>query len=121
MKMLLSIKPEFAKEIITGKKKFEFRKFRCRDEVQRILLYSTRPQKQVIAEADLEHIIEGTVAQVWEETKDFAGIDREYYDLYYHGKDKAYAYQLANVRVFDRPMSLSELGVSCAPQSHCYI
>ena len=52
MKVLLSIKPEYAKVILQGKKQFEFRKTRCKEGIDRIIFYASSPQKEVVGEAE---------------------------------------------------------------------
>ena len=49
MRVLLSIKPEFVKEIIEGRKKFEYRKkvFK-RPDVSSIVVYATKPYGKVV-------------------------------------------------------------------------
>ena len=39
-KMLLSINPEHVANILSGKKKFEFRKVRCKEDVDKIVIYA---------------------------------------------------------------------------------
>ena len=72
--MLLSINPEFVERILNGTKLFEYRKFRCREDVDKIIIYATAPQKQVVAEAEIEDIIEDDVLNVWRQTKQHSGI-----------------------------------------------
>lgn len=36
-KMLLSINPEYVKSILEGEKVYEYRKFRCREDVNKIV------------------------------------------------------------------------------------
>ncbi len=59
--MLLSINPEYVASILQGKKIYEYRKFRCRDDVDKIIIYATAPQKQVVAEAEIADIIEDDI------------------------------------------------------------
>lgn len=120
-KMLLSINPEHVEHILEGSKQYEFRKVRCREDVNKILIYATAPQKQVVAEADIEDVIIDTPNAVWEQTKEFAGVSYSFFESYYKGKSKAVAYKLRNVTTFDKPLSLNELGISCAPQSFVYL
>ena len=120
-KMLLSINPEHVENILAGTKRYEFRKRRCREEVSSILIYCTSPVMKVVAEADIEEILEDTVREIWRETKDLGGISFSFYKEYYKGKETAVAYKLTNVRKFDEPMELSHYGVKCAPQSFVYI
>ena len=60
-RMLLSIKPEYVNKIVAGKKKYEFRKFHCREDVDTIVIYATAPVKQVIGEVSIISIIEDAV------------------------------------------------------------
>ena len=87
--MLLSINPEYVASILQGKKLYEYRKFRCRDDVDKIIIYATAPYK--------------------------------FFRQYYKGKKRAIAYQLKNLVIYDKPLTLEEIGVSCAPQSYRYI
>lgn len=120
-KMLLSINPQFVEQIINGKKIYEFRKFRCRDEVEKIVIYSTSPIMQIVGEADIEEILEDTILNIWRMTKEYSGISYNYYRKYYKGKKKAYAYHLTNIVIYDKPQLLEDVGVKCAPQSFCYL
>lgn len=120
-RMLLSIKPEYVEKILSGKKKYEFRKFHCRPDVDTIIIYSTSPVKRVVAEVEMVGIIEGDVAEVWQRTKDAAGITKTAYSAYYRGREIATAYQLGAVTVLDTPRDLSDYGLSYVPQSFAYI
>jgi len=120
-KMLLSINPQHVENILNGQKKFEFRKVRCRADVDNIVLYATSPIMQIVGEADVIEIIQDRLDVVWEITSEYAGISRRFYDKYYQGKDKAVAYKLGKVKRYERPLQLSELGIGYAPQSFVYI
>ena len=120
-RMLLSINPEHVENIILGKKSFEFRKVRCRANVNRVVIYATAPLKMVVAEAEIQEIIEDEVDEVWKQTKTMSGISYAFFRSYYRGRKKAVAYRLRNVEVYDQPKSLSEFGVTCAPQSFVYL
>lgn len=119
--MLLSINPEYVERIIQGVKLYEYRKFRCRDDVDKIIIYATAPTKMVIGEAEIEDIIEDNITQVWRQTKDYSGVSYNFFRQYYKGKKKAVAYRLKNLVVYDKPRTLTDIGVSCAPQSYRYI
>lgn len=92
--MLLSIKPEYAKVILEEKKQYEFRKSRPKDSVDRIIFYASAPQKEVVGEALIDEILEGTPKEIRETAKTAAGITKKFYFSYYSGKDKAIAYKL---------------------------
>lgn len=119
--MLLSINPEHVKNIISGKKLYEFRKVRCRADIDKIIIYSTSPVMKIVAEAEIEDVIEDDVPTVWKITREFAGISYNYYRKYYKGKKKAVAYKLNKVIPYEEPRKLSDLGVTFAPQSFIYL
>jgi predicted transcriptional regulator len=119
--MLLSINPEHVDNILSGNKRFEFRKMRCRADVDRIVIYATAPRKAVIGSVSIEAVIEGDVLSVWQSTKQAAGISFEFFRAYYKDKKKAVAYQLGEIEVFKEPKRLEDFGVRCAPQSFVYL
>lgn len=119
--MLLSIKPKYAKVIFQGKKQYEFRKSRPKVEVSRIIFYASSPQKQVVGEAVIDEILEGAPKEIWEIAKIAAGITKKFYFSYYAGKDKAVAYRLKDVIIYEKPRDLSDYGIRQAPQSFVYL
>lgn len=120
-RMLLSIKPEYVDKILVGKKKYEFRKFRCRKDVDTIVIYETAPVKRVVGEAKIVGIVEGSPEDVWRLTCLAGGITEEAFMEYYRNKNVAIAYELGKVTVYDKPMSLLDMGLSYVPQSFAYI
>ena len=119
--MLLSINPEHVENIINGSKQFEYRKFRCKSDVDKILIYSTAPEKKIVAEADITEIIEGDINYVWKHTKNHAGISYEFFQEYYKDKEKAVAYRLGNIAEYTEPRTLSYYGLTHPPQSFRYL
>ena len=119
--ILLAIKPDFVKKIFSSEKKFEFRRRIARRGVDKIVIYATRPVCAVVGVVDVCGIVSGAPDVVWVQTKNAAGIGRNFFDSYFNGCDMAYAYRLGHVVRFDVPRSLSEFGVRAAPQGVVYI
>lgn len=123
MKVLLSIKPEFAESILEGEKKFEFRKsiFRNRN-VTTVVIYATMPVGKVIGEFDIGEIISSDPVDLWNVTKKYAGISRDFFDEYFSERSKGFAISVRNPRRYDTPLSLHELLPGAfPPQSFRYI
>ena len=120
-KLLMSINPEHVANILAGKKKFEFRKTKCKEQIDSIVIYSTAPVMKVVAEVEVKDIIEDTPQTVWKRTSTAAGIDKKFFDKYYSGRNIAVAYVLGCVTQFDSPRNLTDYGVKAAPQSYIYI
>jgi predicted transcriptional regulator len=106
---------------LDGSKEYEFRKTRCKEDVDGIIIYATAPVKQVVAEADIEEILEDTPEKVWSQTEEKSGISSKFFFDYYKGKTKAIAYKLTNLNKFEKPKALADYGVSAAPQSFVYV
>jgi len=121
VRMLLSIQPRHVENILNGTKRFEFRKVKSRREVCCIVIYCTAPVGHVIGEVEVLGTLDGNPAEVWERTCQHSGITKQFFDEYFAGRERAVAYELGEVSVYERPKSLVELGVSSAPQSFVYV
>lgn len=122
MKVLLSIKPEFAFKIFDGTKKFEFRKsiFKRKD-ITNIIVYASSPVQQVIGEFEIEDILYDDIEKVWDKTKRASGITKQFYDEYFADKEKAFAIQVGAVKKYRSPKRLSDYQLNFAPQSFAYV
>lgn len=122
MKVLLSIKPEFAFKIFDGTKKFEFRKsiFKRKD-ISKVVVYASSPVKQVIGEFEIADILYGDIETVWNMTKLNSGITKQFYDEYFANKEKAFAIKVGSTRKYHSPKTLLDYDLDYAPQSFAYI
>lgn len=123
MKILLSIKPEFAEKILQGQKHYEFRKVLPKAPgIKTIVIYATMPLGKVVGEFDIAEILSDTPRNIWSETADFSGISKRFFNDYFQGKDVAHAIKVKKVRRYSSPRELSSIIASgIAPQSFCYI
>lgn len=121
MNIILPINPKHVRKIISGKKKYEYRTRIPKNPVDKIVIYETAPTKKIVAEAEIIEIISLPPKTLWEETKDFSGITKEFFDQYFKNKDIAYAYKLGKIKVYDTPLDLSDFGLKSVPQSFVYL
>lgn len=119
--ILLSIKPEYCMKILNGIKKYEFRKHLAKNDVNKIVIYSTFPEKLILGEVEVTGRISMEKAVLWEQTKDYAGISREKYEQYFKDCREAHAYILGETKIYDEPLSLEHFGLRQAPQSFVYL
>lgn len=122
MKVLLSIKPEYALKIFEGSKKYEYRRniFK-RHDVTTIVVYASDPIKKVIGEFEIDGIIHEDPMILWEQTREHAGISRELFMNYFKDKNKGYAIKVKNIKSYDAPLLLDRLMISYPPQSFIYL
>lgn len=121
-KILMPINPEYVDKILSGNKKYEYRKIKAkRKNIDKMVIYSTSPIMRVVAEVDVEGIIEASPEKLWEQTKEYSGITKDFYSKYYKNKENAIAYKLGNIKVYDKPKKLCDIGINYVPQSFIYL
>lgn len=123
MKVLLSIKPEFAEKIFEGTKRYEFRKAMFKDKaVRTVVVYATRPVGQLIGEFDIENVLCEQPETLWEMTSDHSGITKDFFDSYFLGRTKSFALAVGDTRRYDPPIDPAALIDNFTPpQSYMYI
>lgn len=122
MKVILSIKPKFAKKIFEGTKKFEFRRSIFKKKgIKKIVVYASAPISKVVGEFEIDKIIHEDVCVLWAITRLNAGITPEFFDRYFEGKEKGYAIKVKNPKRYARRYDIKEKYGIGAPQSFAYV
>lgn len=122
MKVVLSIKPEFANKIFDGSKKFEFRKSIFKNkEVKSIIVYASSPVQKVIGEFEIGKIYHKDIETLWKITKDASGISKEYFDQYFLDREKGFAIQVKKKKKYKKEKCLRKDFNLHPPQSFAYI
>ena len=122
MRILLSIKPEFALKIFDGSKRYEYRRTIFKNhKVNRVVVYASNPIRRVIGEFEIEDILHDDVQALWTKTKSHAGISKKSFLEYFTNKSKGYAIKVKTIRLYDAPLPLNSLTVSSPPQSFMYL
>jgi predicted transcriptional regulator len=121
MKVVLSIKPEFANKIFDGSKKFEFRKTIFKNEkIKRIIVYASSPVQKVIGEFEIEKIINHDIDTLWNITQNFSGISEQYFYEYFANKEHGFAIQIKKTKKYRNPKCLRANYNLFPPQSFAY-
>ena len=122
MKVLLSIKPEFALKIFEGSKRYEYRRIIFkRKGVETVVVYASGPIKRVIGEFDVGPILHEPPEQLWEQTCSYAGITKARFMEYFGKQAKGYAIRVQEARKYPSSLSLDDLMLSLPPQSFIYL
>jgi predicted transcriptional regulator len=121
MKVVLSIKPEFAFKIFDGTKKFEFRKAIFKnDKIKTVIVYASSPVQQVIGEFEIEKIINKDLDTLWGLTQKFSGITEDYFYQYFANREDGYAIQIKKAIRYKQPKCLRADYNLLPPQSFAY-
>lgn len=122
MKVVLSIKPEFANKIFDGSKKFEFRKSIFKNtNVKSVLVYASSPVQQVIGEFEIEYILNYDLQTLWELTQEHSGISEDFYYKYFADKEQGFAIKIKKTRKYRTPKCLRADFNLFPPQSFAYL
>jgi len=122
MKVLLSIKPEFAFKIFEGIKKFEFRKVIFKNpNVKTVVVYASSPIQRVIGEFEIDNILISDPNEIWRQTKKHSGISEEFFYEYFADREIAYAIKIKNIKKYKKPLHLQDNYNVVPPQSYLYL
>ena len=120
-KILMSIKPEFVEKILNGEKKYEYRKTLPKKNIDKIIIYSTYPIKKIVGEVEVKNVLIDNIDVIWSKTKNYSGTNKEFFLSYYKNKNKAIAYELGEIKLYNPPLLLSDFNIKFSPQSFIYL
>lgn len=122
MKVILSIKPYYAKKILNGEKTYELRRTIFKNpNIKKIIIYASSPISRIIGEFDIENIIHEELTQLWKTTKESSGVDKDFFDSYFKDKEKGYAIKVKSIKKYKESFDIKEKYGIVAPQSFSYI
>ncbi len=105
MNVLLSIKPEYVEKIFSREKRYEFRKRKPREAVEKVFVYECHPSKKIVGWFSVRTIHSGSPNEIWHKCKDFGGIDEEKYLAYCYGKKTIHAFEIDEIFRYDPPVN----------------
>lgn len=121
MNLLISIKPEFVCKILAREKLYEFRKSIFKQDVDKIFIYSSYPEKKIVGYFELNEVICESPSDLWNSFSEVSGICENDFFKYYEGKKQGFAIKIDNLHVFDEFIDMAKYDEFKAPQSFCYV
>ena len=123
--VLLSVRPRFARSLMTGTKTAEVRRrFPNLEPGTELFIYSSSPERAVIGTLILNGINQLNIADVWATFGKQIEIESTELDAYLEGSIKASILGVRNPDLWDAPVSLSDLREKVGlepPQSWRYL
>lgn len=120
--VILSIKPEYAKAIMSGKKKVEFRKKIFKRPVNKVFVYSSSPIKKIIGFFTIESIVEDTPLHLWTKFNEVGGINYNDFFDYFNEVEKGFSILIKEYKKFEKGIDPADFFENfCAPQSYIYL
>jgi predicted transcriptional regulator len=124
--LLMSIRPEFAAKILSGRKTFELRRVRPRISAgETILVYASYPVQAILGEFVVSNVIEASPSRLWAITRHRSGLTRRQFREYFQGAHTAYGIEVREVTRLERPVALDKIRHTWPgfrpPQSYMYL
>lgn len=94
MDVLLSIKPKHLDKIISGEKKFEYRKIVWKYDGVKVYTYSSTPRKKIVGYFIISRVVEDTPSNLWRLSRLDSGLSRNEFFQYFQGKNYGYAIEI---------------------------
>jgi len=121
-RVLLSIKPKYADLIFNGTKKFEFRRNIFKEpNIKTVVVYASSPVQMVIGEFDIKIILKSDLKNLWNATKEHAGIDEHFFFQYFSNKHEGFAIKIDKPRKYKKALCLKADFKLHPPQSFLYL
>jgi predicted transcriptional regulator len=120
--VLLPIKPRFAKPILGGLKRVEFRKKRFARRPSHVVVYASSPVKKVVGFFEVSDLETAPIRELWRRYESSGGIQAAEFFEYYGSGREGVAISVGRVTVLAEPMELAELGLGeRPPQNYAYV
>lgn len=123
MNVILSIRPKYARMILSGAKRYEFRKCTFKNKnTEKAYIYETSPTKKIVGLFDIGDIVRASPKDLWNRFGHFSGMNEAEFFNYFQDIKIGFAIEIKNVEVFDAPLDPKEqIPGFNPPQSFCYL
>jgi predicted transcriptional regulator len=119
---LMSIHPEYAEAILSGRKCVEFRKRPLAKDIDIVAIYATAPIQAIVGWFSVSGTVKSSPSQIWRCLHSHGEISWSAFETYYAGHTQCVALLVEKAERFSKPVRLSSLSPCPAiPQSFSYI
>ena len=120
--VLLPIKPRYARPILGGLKRVEFRKKRFSRRPSHVVVYASSPVKKVVGFFEVSDLESAPIQDLWQRYGSRGGIQAADFFEYYGSGLEGVAISVGRVTALEEPMELTALGLGeRPPQNYAYV
>jgi len=120
--IFLSIRPRFARAIMAGDKRVEFRRSSIRRRPFYAVVYATSPVRRVLGYFKVAYLVQDSPSLLWQKFGPQGGLNYNEFSQYYRGARQGTAIGVSLVVTFCKPVSVSCIWPSFRiPQSFSYL
>ena len=107
---IISLKPRYAKLVISGDKTVELRNRIVRLKPGTLIwIYATRPMARIVGIAEIESVVHADPAEIWQRFGDDICVDRNGFDSYIGNRERVSALVLRSVKELGNFVTLDRL------------
>jgi type I restriction enzyme S subunit len=123
MNVILSIRPKYARMILSGAKRYEFRKFIFKNRhIEKAYIYETSPTKKIVGIFDIGDIISASPKGLWDQFGHLSGMNEAEFFNYFQDIQIGFAIEIKHLVILDSPIDPREkISDFTPPQSFCYL
>ena len=118
MDLIISIKPFYAEKILSWEKLYELRKVFTKEKISKVIIYESAPVSRVVGEFEIEKILHEPIKELWNHTKDFSCVNKEFFYGYFKWKELWYAIKIINSKKYINSKLLWEYWIKYPPQNY---
>jgi predicted transcriptional regulator len=108
--LLMSIKTEYARKVVSGEKKVEIRrKFSKKWRGSKVSIYASGRERSLVGDALIKDVVVDGPENVWERFSDQIGCTKKEFDKYTESKNKVYAIVLEDAVPYPKSISIKEV------------
>jgi len=112
--LVMSLRPEYADLVLSGKKTVEFRRrFSAEHAGAKIVFYVTSPVRQFLFAAVIAGVDGLPKADLWSKYRRDGGVSKDTFDSYFAGVPQGFALSLDNIEMLQNTMSLEDARRLC--------
>lgn len=117
---VMSIKKEYGMNLLGRKSLWEYRRRKSKIDIgDRIVLYATAPDSELIGEFIVGEIITGDPSRVWEKTKEDVCYQKNEVVSYLESGDFPIAFKVANPKKYQQAIPAHRILSFRPPMSYC--
>lgn len=123
-RILMSIKSEYAKKIVSGTKRVEIRRqFSKKWSGSRVSIYASGIERSIVGEVSIKNVVIDKPNNIWEKFHNQIGCSKKEFDKYTESKSEIYAVELEDAIPYEKTVSLQEASSLakkklCPPQNY---
>ena len=108
--IVMSIRPKYARKILSGRKKVEVRRmFSKKWKGSKVSIYASGSERSIVGEALIKDVVFDRPENIWKRFSDQIGCTNEKFDKYTASKDKVYAIVLEDAVPYHKSISIGEI------------